>query len=251
MLFSFLRQSVHSLSQAVIQRLRQWTQPDNHTLVLNAGVDLTRPTVLAGAAEALPQVRPQVSPHQPLPDAVLGVPRLTNRSPTWQEPGGGFFLFRGETRRAPCLLRFGQSACRLLRLLHGRRAAPWAEPGGAGRGDRYHRSASCSRHHLPPTLPRQARILPVHSGDSRWARRRHPHKSWDWRYRRYWRKQKGRVSFSDGQSTLVRHEDTPIQRHVKVRGDKSPRACPELAEGTGIGPTGYSVWAATQPNRFG
>jgi len=55
-----------------------------------------------------------------------------------------------------------------------------------------------------------------------WARRRHPHKSWDWRYRRYWRKQKGRVSFSDGDSTLVRHEDTPIKRHIKVRGDKSP-----------------------------
>ncbi len=51
----------------------------------------------------------------------------------------------------------------------------------------------------------------------RWARRRHPHKSWGWRYRRYWRKQKGRVSFSDGESTLVRHEDTPIKRHVKVR----------------------------------
>jgi len=56
----------------------------------------------------------------------------------------------------------------------------------------------------------------------RWARRRHPHKSWGWRYRRYWRKQKGRVSFSDGESTLVRHEDTPIKRHVKVKGDKSP-----------------------------
>jgi len=24
------------------------------------------------------------------------------------------------------------------------------------------------------------------------------------------------------ESTLVRHEDTPIERHVKVRGDKSP-----------------------------
>ncbi len=57
---------------------------------------------------------------------------------------------------------------------------------------------------------------------TRWARHRHPHKSWGWRYRRYWRKQKGRVSFSDGASTLVRHEDTPIKRHVKVRGDKSP-----------------------------
>ena len=31
----FLRQIVHSVSQAVKQRLRQWTKPDNHTLVLN------------------------------------------------------------------------------------------------------------------------------------------------------------------------------------------------------------------------
>ncbi len=39
----FLRQIVHSLSQAVKQRLRQWTQLDNHTLVLNTVLDLTRP----------------------------------------------------------------------------------------------------------------------------------------------------------------------------------------------------------------
>jgi putative transposase len=39
---NFLRQIAHSLSQVVIQRLRQWTQPDNHTLVLNAALDLTR-----------------------------------------------------------------------------------------------------------------------------------------------------------------------------------------------------------------
>ncbi len=39
---NFLRQIAHSLSQAVIQRLRQWTKPDNHTLALNAALDLTR-----------------------------------------------------------------------------------------------------------------------------------------------------------------------------------------------------------------
>ena len=39
---SFLVQSVQSLFQAVNRRLRQWTQPGNHTLVLNAARDLTR-----------------------------------------------------------------------------------------------------------------------------------------------------------------------------------------------------------------
>jgi RNA-directed DNA polymerase len=56
----------------------------------------------------------------------------------------------------------------------------------------------------------------------RWARRRHPHKSKSWHYRRYWRKCRGRISFSNGKSTLARHRETPIRRHVKVRGDKSP-----------------------------
>lgn len=39
---NFLRQVAHSLSQAVIQRLRQWTQPDNHSPIWNAALDLTR-----------------------------------------------------------------------------------------------------------------------------------------------------------------------------------------------------------------
>jgi DNA replication protein DnaC len=34
----FLRQIAHTLSQAAIQRLRQWTKPDNHTLVLNTAL---------------------------------------------------------------------------------------------------------------------------------------------------------------------------------------------------------------------
>jgi transposase InsO family protein len=39
---NFLRQIAHTLSQAVIQRLRQWTKPDNHTLPPNTALDLTR-----------------------------------------------------------------------------------------------------------------------------------------------------------------------------------------------------------------
>ncbi len=41
-LFSLVQHSIDSLCQAVKQRLRQWTKPDNHTLVLNAAMDLTR-----------------------------------------------------------------------------------------------------------------------------------------------------------------------------------------------------------------
>jgi putative transposase len=38
----FLRQRAHSLCQAIKQRLRQWTKPNNHTLPLNAVLDITR-----------------------------------------------------------------------------------------------------------------------------------------------------------------------------------------------------------------
>ena len=40
--FSFVRQSIDSLYQAAKQRLRRWTKPDNHDLVLNVAMDLTR-----------------------------------------------------------------------------------------------------------------------------------------------------------------------------------------------------------------
>jgi hypothetical protein len=40
--FSFVRNSTDSCCQAVIQHLRRWTKPDNHTLALNAALDLTR-----------------------------------------------------------------------------------------------------------------------------------------------------------------------------------------------------------------
>jgi putative transposase len=38
----FLRQRAHSLCQAIRQRLCQWTKPNNHTLPLNAVLDITR-----------------------------------------------------------------------------------------------------------------------------------------------------------------------------------------------------------------
>jgi hypothetical protein len=41
-LFSLARNHMDSLFQVVKQRLRQWTKPDNHALVLNAASDLTR-----------------------------------------------------------------------------------------------------------------------------------------------------------------------------------------------------------------
>lgn len=55
-----------------------------------------------------------------------------------------------------------------------------------------------------------------------WARHRHPRKSHAWDYRRYWRRRGTRDEFDDGTHSLVYHRDTPIVRHVKVRGDKSP-----------------------------
>ena len=39
---NFLRQIAHSLCQAIKQRLRQWTKPDNHSPIRNTVLDLTR-----------------------------------------------------------------------------------------------------------------------------------------------------------------------------------------------------------------
>jgi putative transposase len=39
---SFVRRSTDSLCQAAKQRLRRWTKPDSHALVLSAAMDLTR-----------------------------------------------------------------------------------------------------------------------------------------------------------------------------------------------------------------
>lgn len=55
-----------------------------------------------------------------------------------------------------------------------------------------------------------------------WATMRHTDKAEGWCYRHYWRRVRRRVAFSDGNMTLVKHTDTHIQRHVKVKWDKSP-----------------------------
>lgn len=55
-----------------------------------------------------------------------------------------------------------------------------------------------------------------------WATYRHAYKTDGWCYRHYWRRVKGRVVFSDGKNLLTKHMDTRIQRHVKVKWDKSP-----------------------------
>jgi RNA-directed DNA polymerase len=57
---------------------------------------------------------------------------------------------------------------------------------------------------------------------SRWAYYRHKRKTGGWRYDRYWKRNGMRDEFTDGTSTLTRHADMPITRHVKVRGEASP-----------------------------
>jgi RNA-directed DNA polymerase len=56
-----------------------------------------------------------------------------------------------------------------------------------------------------------------------WARFRHPRKSGTWIATRYWHPELGRWTFADNDGKqLDDHSSTAIQRHIKVRGDKSP-----------------------------
>ena len=56
----------------------------------------------------------------------------------------------------------------------------------------------------------------------KWAKWQNPHKSWAWRKQRYWPRKRNRFDFSDGKATLAKYADTPIRRHVKVQGSKTP-----------------------------
>lgn len=57
----------------------------------------------------------------------------------------------------------------------------------------------------------------------RWAKFRHPKKGKRWIAKRYWRVGKGEGwVFADGAIKLLRHSDTPIQRHIKIKGTASP-----------------------------
>ncbi len=63
----------------------------------------------------------------------------------------------------------------------------------------------------------------VHAKLWRWAQRRHPRKGGHWRKRRYWsRRGNAAWVFGNERSYLLRHDQTKIVRHIKVRGDKSP-----------------------------
>ena len=57
----------------------------------------------------------------------------------------------------------------------------------------------------------------------RWAKRRHPTKPSKWIVRKYWRLETGSWNFAPKEGVpLRRHYETPIQRHTKVSGNKSP-----------------------------
>ena len=57
----------------------------------------------------------------------------------------------------------------------------------------------------------------------RWARRRHPGQSWKYIKHKYWRLERHHWDFAPPQGTsLYRHDQTAIKRHIKVRGTKSP-----------------------------
>ena len=55
-----------------------------------------------------------------------------------------------------------------------------------------------------------------------WSKRRHPNKSGTWRARTYWHPEKGGWRFATKTGSLHLHRMTPIKRHVKVQGRKSP-----------------------------
>jgi RNA-directed DNA polymerase len=55
-----------------------------------------------------------------------------------------------------------------------------------------------------------------------WSKRRHPNKSGAWRAKTYWHPEQGCWRFVTQESSLKLHRRTPIQRHVKVQGTRSP-----------------------------
>ena len=56
-----------------------------------------------------------------------------------------------------------------------------------------------------------------------WAKRRHPDKSKRWIYCRYWKRWNGKIEFkADNTDKLLNHHETPIRRHIKVQGNRSP-----------------------------
>jgi len=67
----------------------------------------------------------------------------------------------------------------------------------------------------------------VYSKLRRWGQRRHPHKNGAWCAKRYWHTIGNNhwtfaTKSGDSYFTLCKHADTPVVRHVKVKGDASP-----------------------------
>jgi RNA-directed DNA polymerase len=62
----------------------------------------------------------------------------------------------------------------------------------------------------------------------KWAKRRHPHKNTKWKANKYWQTiggNKWEFAYKKEDkivSVLLRHSKTPIKRHIKVKGEKSP-----------------------------
>ena len=57
----------------------------------------------------------------------------------------------------------------------------------------------------------------------RWAKRRHPNTSWKKVVRKYWRLETGRWNFATKEGEqLFPHSRTPIHRHTKIQGNRSP-----------------------------
>ncbi|MGG6265616.1 group II intron reverse transcriptase [Leptolyngbya sp. AN03gr2] len=55
-----------------------------------------------------------------------------------------------------------------------------------------------------------------------WALKRHPNKGKRWIYAKYWKRMNGALRFSTPESLLLQASRTGIQRHVRVKGTKSP-----------------------------
>jgi RNA-directed DNA polymerase len=56
----------------------------------------------------------------------------------------------------------------------------------------------------------------------KWAKWQNPRKSSTWWKQRYWHRRRQRLEFAVGDARLTLYADTPIRRHVKVQGIKSP-----------------------------
>ncbi len=55
-----------------------------------------------------------------------------------------------------------------------------------------------------------------------WAERRHSNKGKRWVASKYWHPEEGSWHFASGSVELLKHGATPIRRHAKVKGNKSP-----------------------------